>query len=141
MNLWTVLFNKLCWNSCFIKKTVTVLVIFCRRLFYRITLNVWFWIMLTNATQGKSSRSKVFCKKGVLKNFIKFTGKRLKKSHSFHSFINFTKFLRTPFYIKHLTAADKYCPVWQTKNEKAQINEDARKKRERKWRKSKRNMF
>ena len=69
----------------------------------------------------RSSRLKVFCKKGVLRNFEKFTEKHLcqnlflnkvaglrpatllKKRPRHWCFpVNFTKFLRTPFYIEHL---------------------------------------
>ena len=44
----------------------------------------------------------VFCKKGVLRNFVKFTGKHLRQSLRLQpcNFIKkeaFTKFLRTPF--------------------------------------------
>ena len=69
----------------------------------------------------RSSHSEVFCKKGVLRNFTKFTGKHLCQS-LFCSKVagqrsatlfknrrwqrcfpeNFVKFLRTPFYIEHL---------------------------------------
>ena len=64
----------------------------------------------------RSSRLEVFCKKGVLRNFTKFTGKRLCQSLIFNkvaglrpanlvkkriqhrcSPVNFAKFLRTPF--------------------------------------------
>ena len=66
------------------------------------------------------SRPKVFCKKGVLRNFAEFTGKHLcqrlffnkvaglpgtllKKSLRHRCFpVNFTKFLRTPFFKEHL---------------------------------------
>ena len=60
----------------------------------------------------RSSRPEVFCKKGVLTDFAKFTGKHLcqrlffnkvagllKKSLSHRCFpVNFAKFLRTPFF-------------------------------------------
>ena len=44
--------------------------------------------------KSRSSRSEVFCEKGVLKNFTKFRGK-----HLWHRCfpVNFVKFLRTPF--------------------------------------------
>ena len=45
----------------------------------------------------RSSRPEVFCKKGVLRNFTKFTGKHLCQSLLF-----FTFFLRTPFLTEHL---------------------------------------
>ena len=54
----------------------------------------------------------MFCKKGVLRHFTKFTGKTcarvsglslLKKRHWYRCFpVNFAKFLRTPFHIEHL---------------------------------------
>ena len=69
----------------------------------------------------RSSRPEVFCKKGVLGNFVKFTGKHLCQSHFSNNVaglspatllkkrpwhrcfpVNFVKFLRTPFYIEHL---------------------------------------
>ena len=69
----------------------------------------------------RSSRPEVFCKKGALRNFTKFTGKHLcqslfsnkvaglrpatlLKKRPWHRcfLMNFTKFLRTPFYIEHL---------------------------------------
>ena len=69
----------------------------------------------------RSSRAEVFCKKSVLRNFAKFTGKHLCKSLFFdkvaglrlatllkkrllHSCfpMNFEKFLRTPFLTEHL---------------------------------------
>ena len=34
-------------------------------------------ICLFNVTKYRNSRPKIFCKKGVLKNFAKFTGKHL----------------------------------------------------------------
>ena len=68
------------------------------------------------------SRSEAFCKKGVLWNFVKFTGKNLcrsvpplnkvegiipatllKKRLQYRFFpVNFATFLRTAFYIEHL---------------------------------------
>ena len=69
----------------------------------------------------KSSRPEVFCKKGVLRNFTKFTGKHLCRSLFFNKVtglrsatllkerlwpryfpVNFAKFLRTPFLKEHL---------------------------------------
>ena len=69
----------------------------------------------------RSSRPEVFCQKGVLRNFAEFTGKRLCQNLFFSKVaglrpatllkkrpwhwcfpVNFTKFLRTPFYIEHL---------------------------------------
>ena len=69
----------------------------------------------------RSSRPEVFCKKGVLRNFTKFTGKHLCQSLFFNNVaglrpatllkkrpwhrcfpVNFAKFLRTPFLTEHL---------------------------------------
>ena len=69
----------------------------------------------------RSSRPEVFSKKGVLRNFAKFTGKHLCQSLFFNKVadlrsaallkkrlwhrcfpVNFEKFLRTPFIIEHL---------------------------------------
>ena len=58
----------------------------------------------------------MFCRKGVLRNFTKFTGKHLHQSLFFNKVatllkkglwhncfpVNFPKFLRTPFFTKHL---------------------------------------
>ena len=68
-----------------------------------------------------SSRPEVFCKKGVLRNFTKFTGKHVYQSLFFNKVaglrpatflkkrlwhrcfpVNFVKFLRTPFFIEHI---------------------------------------
>ena len=69
----------------------------------------------------RSSRPEVFCKKGALSNFAKFTGKHLCQSLFFNKVaglrpatllkkrlwhrcfpVNFAKFLRTPFFTEHL---------------------------------------
>ena len=76
----------------------------------------------------RSSRPEVFCKKGVLRNFTKFTGKHLCQSPFFNKVeglrpstllkmrlwhrcfpVNFVKFLRTPFFIEHLWWLLLYC--------------------------------
>ena len=57
----------------------------------------------------------VFCKKGILRNFVEFTGKHLSQSFFFLAYnfikmrfphvclpVNFGKFLRTPFLTEHL---------------------------------------
>ena len=68
-------------------------------------------------TKNRNSRPDIFCKKGALRNFSKFTGKHLCQSLFFNKFagltpvtllkkklwqrcfpMNFAKFLRTPFY-------------------------------------------
>ena len=70
---------------------------------------------------SRSNRLEVFCKKDVLKNFAKFTGKQLFQSLFFNKVaglrtamlikkrlwhtrfaVNFAKFLRTPFLTNHL---------------------------------------
>ena len=67
---------------------------------------------------SRSSRPEVFCKNGVLRNLLKFTGKHLRHSLSYNKVagprpatllkkrlldrclpVNFVKFLRTPFCI------------------------------------------
>ena len=69
----------------------------------------------------RSSRPDVFCEKGVLRNFTKFTAKHLCQSLFFNKVgglrpatllkkrlwhrcfpVNFVKFLRTPFFIEHV---------------------------------------
>ena len=61
----------------------------------------------------RSSRRCVFCIKGVLRNFTKFTGKHLCQSLYFNKvaglrlwhrcfLVNFARFLRTPFLTQHL---------------------------------------
>ena len=69
----------------------------------------------------RSSRPEVFCKKGALRNFAKFTGKHLCQSLIFNKIcwlrianllkmrllhrcfpVNFAEFLRTPFFAEHL---------------------------------------
>ena len=72
-------------------------------------------------SERKLKVQEVFCKKGVLRNFAKFIGKRLCRSLFFNKVAalrpatllkkrlwdrcfpkNFAKFLRTPFLIEHL---------------------------------------
>ena len=71
--------------------------------------------------RSRSSRREVFCKKGLLRNLAKFTGKHLCQSPFFTKVtglktatllkkrlwhrcfpVNSVKFVRTPFFIKHL---------------------------------------
>ena len=66
--------------------------------------------------QARGSRPEVFCKKVVLREFTKFTGKHLCQSLCLVKFatllkkrlwqrcfpVNFAKFLRTPFLPEHL---------------------------------------
>ena len=67
------------------------------------------------ATNNRSGRPEVFSKKGVLRNFPKFTGKHLcqslflrpatllkKKLYDRCFPVNFAKFLRAPFLPEHL---------------------------------------
>ena len=70
--------------------------------------------MLNRGSYVRSSRPDLFCEKGVLRNFAKFTGKHLCQSLFFNKVagaanllkkrlwhrcfpMNFAKFLRTPF--------------------------------------------
>ena len=55
----------------------------------------------------RSSHLKVFCEKGVLRNFAKFTGKHLCQ-RCFP--VNFAKYLRTPFFKEHLRWL--FCRTW-----------------------------
>ena len=86
----------------------------------------------------RSSRPQMFCKKPVLKNFTKFTEKHLcqslllnkvvglspvtlSKRRLWHRYfhVNFTKFLRTPFFKEHVWATASVCnvfPAWQTQH-------------------------
>ena len=85
-------------------------------------------LTIMRVIQDGSSRPEVFCKKGVLRNFAKFTGKRLCQNLFFSNVagrrpatllkkrpwhwcfpVNFTKFLRTPFLSRApLVAASAY---------------------------------
>ena len=71
------------------------------------------WKSLTFCNWVRSSRPKVFCKKGVLRNFIKFAGKHLcqilrpatlLQKRLWHTCltVNFVKFLRTTFLTEDL---------------------------------------
>ena len=88
--------------------------------------------------QCRSSRLEVFCKKGVLKDFTKFTEKHLcqslflskvaglrpvtlLKKRLWHRYFpaNFAKFLKTPFFTEHGWATASVCnvfPAWQTQH-------------------------
>ena len=67
-----------------------------------IYLNLLIWCLLFFA-RSRSSRLEVFYKKGVLRNFAKFTGKHLCQCLFFNKVhVNFAKFLRTPFCKEHL---------------------------------------
>ena len=74
------------------------------------------WSYITSKS-SRSSRPEVFCKNGVLRNFAKFSGKHLYQILFFNEVaglrpelyqnenlaqLNFSKFLRTPFFIEHL---------------------------------------
>ena len=79
------------------------------------------WIILF--TLFRSSRPEVFCKKGIFKNFAKFTGKHLcqsiflkkvatlfKKRLWYKCFpMNFAKVLRTPIFIRTPLVAGCFC--------------------------------
>ena len=83
------------------------------------SLRLNFYVVLHSAT--RSSRSEMFFKIGIPKNFAKFTGKHLCQSHFFDKvaglrtaillrkrpwrwwfLVNFANFLRTPFFLEHL---------------------------------------
>ena len=69
----------------------------------------YFFACFTTYHLLRRSRPEVFCKKGILRSFTKFTGKHLKpatllKKRLWHRCfpVNSVKFLRTPFYKEHL---------------------------------------
>ena len=81
----------------------------------------------------RSSRLEVFCRKGILRNFAKFTGKHLyqnlfvnkvvgcatllkKRLLQWCFSINFAKFLRTPFLTEHLLWLILYNKLQSTTN-------------------------
>ena len=78
--------------------------------------NIDFKLTISLCPNSKSSHPDVFYKRGVLRNFAKFTGKHLCQSPFFNKVaglrperlwhrcfpVNFMKFLRTPFFIEHL---------------------------------------
>ena len=60
-------------------------------------------VLFTSSRITRSSPPEVFCEKGVLRNFSKFTGKHLRQRLWYRCFsVNFEKFLRTPFLTEHL---------------------------------------
>ena len=83
-----------------------------------------YWLLIIRSIESSNIQKQppeVFCKKGVLRSFTKFTGKHLCQSPFFnivagvrpatpfkkrlwHRYfpVNFMKFLRTSFYIEHL---------------------------------------
>ena len=79
---------------------------------------LWTTIKKLDYSCFRISRPEVFCKKDVLRNFAKFTGKHLCQSLCFNKVrpatllkmrlwnrcfpVNFAKFLRTHFFIEHL---------------------------------------
>ena len=73
--------------------------------------NLTVFLCFQGEEKGGSSRQEVFCEKGVLRNFTKFTRKHLCRSLFFNKVaglrrrcfpVNFVKFLRTPFLTEHL---------------------------------------
>ena len=97
---------------------------------------LWFVNLAENQIMNRSSRPGVFCKKGALRNFAKFTGKHLCQSLNFNKVagwglqlykqpgtflkkrlwcfpVNFTEFLKTPFLSEHIR--------WLLVNERQQI--------------------
>ena len=96
-------------------------------MFKHLKISVFFSVFYYSMIRGvisaicRSSHSEVFCEKGVLRNFAKFTGKHLCHSLFFNKVtglrpatlskkrlwhrcfpVNFAKFLWTLFFIKHL---------------------------------------
>ena len=78
---------------------------------FQLLLFLSFLYLFINWKDSRSSRPEVFCKKDVLRNFAKFTGKHpcqspttLLKKRLWHTCfpVNFAKFLRTLFFTEHL---------------------------------------
>ena len=64
--------------------------------------HLW-WLLLDLFLACGSSRLEIFCKKVVLRNFAKFTGKHKKKRRWHIGFpVNFVKFIRTLFLTGYL---------------------------------------
>ena len=111
-----------------LKKTLVIsinlkILLMVKALKYSMKFFVSRMILLMNV--DRSNRPEVFCKKGILRNLAKLTGKHLYQSHS--NFIkkrlwcrcfpvNFVKFLRTTFFIKHLWCLLLYCVEWYIKS-------------------------
>ena len=108
------------WNTLLInvKRLLIYLWIYLKRLIHLMSKWVWFSF---SVMKNRSSRPENFYKKGVLRNFTKLTGEHLCQGLFFNKVaglrpatrlekrlwhrcfpVNFVKFLRTPFYIKHL---------------------------------------
>ena len=89
--------KHLCWSLFLIKFHAFRLFLISTYLF--ILIHTYLFILVF-----RSSRQEVFCKKGVLRNFAKFTGKHLCQSLFFNRCfsVNFAKFLRTTFLTEHL---------------------------------------
>ena len=112
-----VFFRRLTsWWSCFISEVLHLLLItnkyfkwkhpgsfgsmksLIKKSFLRTYVLIWLQI-----TKTRSSRPEVFCKKGVLRNFAKFTGKHLWQSLFFNKVAGlFGEFLGTPCFTEHL---------------------------------------
>ena len=85
----------------------------------------------------RNNRPEVFCKKGVLRNFAKFTGKHLCQSLFFNKVaglrcfpVNFVKFLKTP--LLQITSGRLFLlfyklkhNIWHVEHKKIYYNGDA----------------
>ena len=71
----------------------------------------WELILLCWVSGSRSSCSDMICKKGVLRNFTRFTGKHLSQ-RCFT--VSFAKFLRAPFFTEHLRwlLPEKFSKYW-----------------------------
>ena len=76
------------------------------------------------AIRLRDNRLEVFCKKGILRNFTKFSGKHLCLSLFFNKVAGLCrlKFLRTPFYIEHIWWLRLSFLIFSLKVLKFQIN-------------------
>ena len=108
-------------KNCFLIRLHSSTFVYTRQHLSRLV--IYFHVSIDFSTKkeiSRSSRPEVSCKKGVLRNFPKFTGKHLSQSLFFNKVagspatllrkrlwhrcfpVNFAKFLRTFFFIEHL---------------------------------------
>ena len=122
-----ILISSMClWKALTLVDLIAIKLFLISSCFYLRVCNLSFY-----QKKLTSSRPEVFCKKGVLENFTKFTGKHLCQSFFFNKVaglrplrhrcfpVNFVKFLTTPISIIHLwwlllEGKDKDLTIWVT---------------------------
>ena len=132
--------NGFCWyvTKLTLRRSVAISRIIDHEFYYQFLECMWLWTLKTALIECKtqsinyrSSRPEVFCKKGVLWNFAKFTGKQPCQSLFFNKVaglrpetlfkkrlwhrcfpVNFVKFLRTPFFTEHLWRLFLYVTIF-----------------------------